>query len=652
MTSSIKKRSSLKTCIYLCLGLGILASPGAKSYARDATSTDTTPKPSVVCYTRSGITPKQGNALHLGISEDGVHYTALNNDVCVLALRKAVDEPQLSEKEKLQGIMKTLSSPYLFRMENGDFGVAVLRTDQNGRPDSTVNGAFLLVTSKNLVDYSKERLCFIPVTDAIDDLSVEFDRQAKKYRVTWMSQGKIQKCSTSDFKKFSRPEPAARLDGHDARLHQDRFNFNNANFGNAIEITPEEYGILKSRLGRIVNTGVEPIDIKISRSDIPGLSKKRAVMTYNDGSTKPIRVKWNEHALENLRTAPAGTYDIDGEVIQYDFTYPVSMSNCADPDVIYYKGAYYMVYTFEHEWNQIFIRKSDTLDGLTDGNRPRWKETRLVGGPGVHWAPELHVIGGKLYMLLAIGGENGLQAYMMRLNDGGDPASAEDWSKPFRVLLADGTPLKTDPKTQGVTLDMTYFEDGGKSYLCWSDRKVNFLGNEAVDPGPVLSIATVDPEEPWKLTSDHYVIGDEAFSWCFCKTPLQLAEGPFRLPSDDDNVYLTYSGGGVTGGNYEVGLLTARKGSNLLDASSWYNSPRPWMTNNSPIAQVGPGHNSYLRDEYGDLYNVYHSGHRYRHTSICPVHFRADGSPVLDMAPWEEVDPNYRKVKMSVTITD
>lgn len=76
------------------------------------------------------------------------------------------------------------------------------------------------------------------------------------------------------------------------------------------------------------------------------------------------------------------------------------------------------------------------------------------------------------------------------------------------------------------------------------------------------------------------------------------------------------------------------------------------MTNNSPIAQVGPGHNSYLRDEYGDLYNVYHSGHRYRHTSICPVHFRADGSPVLDMAPWEEVDPNYRKVKMSVTITD
>ena len=44
--------------------------------------------PRVVCYTRTEIPPKLGNALHLGYSEDGRHYVALNNDACVMALRK------------------------------------------------------------------------------------------------------------------------------------------------------------------------------------------------------------------------------------------------------------------------------------------------------------------------------------------------------------------------------------------------------------------------------------------------------------------------------------------------------------------------------------------------------------------------------------
>lgn len=50
---------------------------------------------------------------------------------------------------------------------------------------------------------------------------------------------------------------------------------------------------------------------------------------------------------------------------------------------------------------------------------------------------------------------------------------------------------------------------------------------------------------------------------------------------------------------YEVGMLTARKGSNLLDPASWSNSPRSWMNNGSPVSQVGPGHNSFVKDEYG-----------------------------------------------------
>lgn len=61
---------------------------------------DVAGKPRVVCYTRSGIPPKLGNALHLGYSEDGQNYMALNNDACIMALRKVDNEPGLSEEQK------------------------------------------------------------------------------------------------------------------------------------------------------------------------------------------------------------------------------------------------------------------------------------------------------------------------------------------------------------------------------------------------------------------------------------------------------------------------------------------------------------------------------------------------------------------------
>ena len=310
-----------------------------------------------------------------------------------------------------------------------------------------------------------------------------------------------------------------------------------------------------------------------------------------------------------------------------------------------------MVSTYEVDWNRIFIRCSDTLDGLSDAARRR-KETLLIKGEGAHWAPEMHMIGSRLYILLSIikSNDEGVQAYMLQLKENGDPMKPEDWGTPIRVVKSDGKPIYKDGMTGGLSLDMTYIEDGGTSYVCWSDRKKFFVNGKDVDPGPVLRIATVDPKEPWKLTSDPVVIGSEAYSWSFCIRNLQLAEGPYVLPSEDDKVYMVYSGGGVTGGNYEVGLLTARKGSNLLDPASWSNSVRPWMNNGSPVSQVGPGHNSFVRDEYGDLYNVYHSGHRPRHTGVCPVHFRFDGSPVIDMAPYEEVNPDLKQVEMQVRL--
>ena len=122
--------------------------------------------PRVVCYTRTEIPPKLGNALHLGYSEDGQHYVALNNDACVMALRKVDNEPGLSEEQKIPGVMKTLKAPYLFRMAEGGFGVLALRTDKNGMSDPSATGSFLFIKSRDLVHYEPEQLCHLPVSEA------------------------------------------------------------------------------------------------------------------------------------------------------------------------------------------------------------------------------------------------------------------------------------------------------------------------------------------------------------------------------------------------------------------------------------------------------------------------------------------------------
>lgn len=642
---------------YILYPLMCLFAVGNISAQNELSGVERSLEPRVVCYTRTGIAPKLGNALHLGYSEDGKHFEALNNDACVMALRRVNNEAGMSEYQRVQGVMKTLTNPYLFRMQPNGFGVVALRTDSDGQPDSTALGTFLFIKSNDLVDYGVEQLCRLPVNDLLEDISCEYDIKEKKYRVRWTVHvqhnqiSQVFQCYTVDFINFSAVEKVDQLDGRDEHLCQDWNNFHNARFGNALSLTVDEGRYIKNKLGRVVNVGMDTMNLiaRDGASAVEAIRHKRAKLIYSDGSTALKRVVWNDEDLKIIASAKEGVYTVRGRIFQYPFIYPVAMSNCADPDILYYKGKYYMVSTNEIDWNSIFIRSSDTLDGLTDAARIR-KERLLIKGDGAHWAPELHVIGSKLYVFLAIiRGTYGVQAYMMQLKDDGDPMNPNHWSAPIRVVKPDGLPIYDD-EADGLSLDMTYFEDGGKSYVCWSDRKKFYVGSQEVDAGPVLCIATVNPDEPWKLTCQPVVLTKESYSWSFCSRLLQLAEGPFVLQSEDDKIYMVYSGGGVTGGNYEVGLLMAYKGSDLLNPDVWENSSRPWMNNGSPISQVGPGHNSFVCDEYGDLYNVYHSGHRPRHTGICPIHFRFDGTPVLDMAPWEEVNPNFKHVEMRVIL--
>ena len=156
------------------------------------------------------------------------------------------------------------------------------------------------------------------------------------------------------------------------------------------------------------------------------------------------------------------------------------MANRADPHVLRYtlpngQKTWLYIATDDAGQDEFFIRQSDTIGGISSAT-----DNRILG-PGLSgnsvnaqlWAPELHVIDGDLYIMFAANAESanwwaGVQAYTMRLKPGGNPLTRADWEAPQRVVDQAGQPLTT--YGQGITLDMTHFEDGGTDYVMWSER--------------------------------------------------------------------------------------------------------------------------------------------------------------------------------------
>ena len=464
-----------------------------------------------------------------------------------------------------------------------------------------------------------------------------------------------------------------------------------AGSGNAIALTKDVADSLTERLGRVHNTGVEvPTDITVQANkttkddllaqinggaelDNGNLSKgATATATYSDGSTFDFRVNWNQDDLNKIDLTEAGTYEISGTINQQNYSeqFPM-MSNRADPNIVYYNGKYYAMGTSDTGgMKTLFIRSSDTLAGLKDqkagtategGYKVEGQDVYLfgendgLGHKGYHWAPELHVINGKLYCFYATfpagkaGDENitnspnwaGPSAYVMELKDGGDPTKTADWLE-HRVQAKDGGVLSP----HGLSIDMTYFEAGGKSYIAWSQGDQERKGAKAN-----VSIAEVNSDKPWQAITEPQRLMRPEWGWELDG----VNEGPNVLVSGG-KVYMVFSAQLVTP-QYATGMLIANVGDDLTDPASWTKSNYPWLHNGTFAGQFGLGHNSYFTDPYGDTYNVYHAmtsgtNNTARHAGVVPVHFRADGTPIIDMTTSEELDQSKKNVTLKVVVTE
>lgn len=590
----------------------------------------------VLCYTRKPVDefyydPRLAYSMHLAIEENG-RFEPLNHNSGVLFVKA-------TENEDGSLNPKSIRNPYLFAMKDGGFGVLAVRTDGDGGEDEESAGKVVFFTSEDLLEYtevgliglSEQSICHVACeySPEQDCYSIYWSQDENKWYVaqtaTLDAAGKIQ--SSAMAAPFVFPEIQTDIEG--------------AVCSNAVSVSDSVAVRLIHKLTppEHVSTKV-PGEVKANTAE--QLKWITATAVYSDGTEAVKRIDWD---MDGIDWGNPGTYEIAGKLHQDHYSFPVAEDR-ADPCVAYWNGKYYFIATNDADQNHtLFIREADTIPGLVHAPEHLILDSHTYEHVGnLLWAPEFHKIEGKLYLFLALTPNEFFceESHVMALREGGNPSCKEDWSEPRRVVRKDGSDLCEAGKT--ITLDMTCFFWEGDYYVVWSQRQ--FLPK---DLGAWLYIAKLDPQEPWKLLSDPVLLSKPEYGWANNHTFVD--EGPFALPQEN-RLILTFSSAAVDT-SYVVGLFTIEKGKDLLLRENWKKGNYPIMTSRSVEGEFGTGHNAYVVDEYGDIWNTYHARpgiHGERSSGIRRVHFDVDGLPVLDLVEDRDVVEALSHVHTKVVV--
>lgn len=294
----------------------------------------------------------------------------------------------------------------------------------------------------------------------------------------------------------------------------------------------------------------------------------------------------------------------------------------ADPWVVKVDGEYYFTGS-DPEYNCIAIRHASTINGLQRAPETVvWRKHESGACSKYIWAPELHRVNGAWYIYFA-GAEhefepNGMPTHrMFVLENTDDDPTSDNWVEKGQIV----TPMDS------FSLDATTEVIDGVQYLVWAQKDYDIPGNSNLYIAPMAN--------PWTLAADPVMLSKPEYDWeCI---DFLVNEGPAFL-FHEDMIYLTYSASG-TGVPYAVGLLSARRGSDLMDPASWTKSPVPVFRTCAENGQYGPGHNSFTKseDDCEDLM-IYHARNYTdikgdplfdpnRHARVGVVRWNEDGTP-------------------------
>lgn len=510
-------------------------------------------------------------------------------------------EAEISSEDTI--VPKGVKNPRLFRLPEGGYGILADRTEEDGSPEA-FPGYALLWKTQDFREFDKPVL---------------LEKKGSEWEAVLQASGESE-------------QESCMVEGKQIT-------------GSSMEIGDAFCDRIIQSWSQVHNTEIRLPDM-VYASTAEDIRAIGARAVYSDGSTALKKVLWN---TETVDFAVPGVYQVTGRVCSRKFTFPL-LRGYGDPVIFYWEGKWYFLCTNDNLNDiGIYVREADSVEELfAEGT----KEHLILGVNEekdfiqTFWAPEFHVIGGRLYILFAVGGKVwGPQCYMMRLKEGGNIVSPESWEEPVKAARRDGSPLSSD----GITLDMTYLSAGGRSYVTWSYRRG--IGTPK-DTGSMLYIAGIEDTEPWRLSTEPVLLSRPLFGWENVSGTINN-EGPHGFKKDG-KVYLAYSGGAANSYTYVVGLLTADEDEDLTDPAVWRKSGVPVLSFYSVKGEYGPGHNSFFTDEDGNLMIAYHgetsleSG--LRCDGIRRVHFNIQGEPVFDLSAERDLNPALEEVSLQVTV--
>ena len=250
------------------------------------------------------------------------------------------------------------------------------------------------------------------------------------------------------------------------------------------------------------------------------------------------------------------------------------------------------------------------------------------------WAPELHRFDNKWYLYFAAdSGRNEDHRLFVLENPNPDPLTG-DWT------------MKGQLDTIKWAIDATAFEDHGQKYILWSGWQGDTDGEQRIYIARLKNPWTIDnnakeasksghsesgrvelshPQYPWEQVGD--LPNRPAIPH------VNVNEGPEILQHNDD-IFLVYSASACWTDYYELGVLRAKSGSDLLNPASWHKYDHPFFQQDREAQVFGPGHNGFFRTPSGQDWIIYHANPQsgegcgqYRSPRIQPFTWNPDGTP-------------------------
>ena len=446
-------------------------------------------------------------------------------------------------------------------------------------------------------------------------------------------------------------------------VSRDNYSFNfTPRHGYVIPINGDQYTAL---INAYPSEGISPINTRMNApvvnvtvgggKDMPNT----VVAEYTGGGFCEMSVEWNSSDISRIDTSKAGVYTVRGTVKSSSDLYSNPfIKERADPYIVdggdgyYYFTSSYPAYgSVDKGYDRIILRRSNTVRGLASAEEKTIWKAHTSGILAKHiWAPEMHYIGGSWYMFFAAGASSDIWAirpYVLKCD--GDPYIG-NWIECGQMQASAGD----SSSFTSFSLDMTYFENNGRHYVIWAEIK----GDSS------LFMAEIDPSQPWKLISKPILLTKPEYNWELVNN--RVNEGAAVLKTKD-KVYIFFSASG-TGSEYCVGRLEADINSNLMDTYSWKKLSSPVLSTADVNGCAGPGHNSFVRDELGNLLIVYHarpdshsSGNcgtynkdplydPCRHTRIKRVAFDGNGAPVINLSDEAELAESNKIITAKVVV--